>query len=67
MASLAAEHRLLRAWISVDLACGLGSCGSQDPEHGLVSCGTWAQLPHSVWGLPGPGIEPVSLYCKAGS
>ena len=67
MAALAAELRLLRAWISVDLACGLGSCGSQDPERGLVSCGTWAQLPHGMWGLPGLGIEPVSLHCKADS
>ena len=28
--------------------------------HGLSSCGTWACLPHGMWNLPGPGIEPVS-------
>ena len=26
----------------------------------LSSCGTWAQLVHGRWDLPGPGIEPVS-------
>ena len=30
-------------------------------EHGLSSCGPWAQLPYSMWGLPRPGIELVSL------
>ena len=27
---------------------------------GFRSCGAQAQLPHSMWNLPGPGIEPVS-------
>ena len=27
---------------------------------GLSSCGSQAQLPHGIWNLPGPGIEPVS-------
>ena len=25
------------------------------------SCGAWAQLPRSMWNLPGPGIESMSL------
>ena len=32
-------------------------------ERGLVgssSCGPWAQLPHGMWDLPRPGIEPVA-------
>ena len=29
-------------------------------EHRLSSCGTWAQLPCSMWDLPGPEKEPVS-------
>ena len=29
-------------------------------EHGLSSCHPPAQLPHNMWNLPGPGIEPVS-------
>ena len=28
--------------------------------HMLSSCGTQAQLLHSLWDLPGPGIEPMS-------
>ena len=26
----------------------------------LSDCGTWAQLLHGMWDLPGPGLEPVS-------
>ena len=29
----------------------------------LSSCGPWAQLLCSMWDLPRPGIEPVSLSC----
>ena len=43
------------------MAHGLRSCGSQALEHSLSSCGAWALLPHSMWDLPRPGIEPVSL------
>ena len=41
-------------------ALGLSCCRSRAPEHRLSSCGTWVQLPHGTWDLPGPGIEPVS-------
>ena len=30
------------------------------PKHRLSSCGTGAQLLHSMWDLPRPKIEPVS-------
>ena len=33
---------------------------------GFSSCGTWAQLPHGMWNLPRPGIEPVSLALGGG-
>ena len=36
----------------------LQSSGSR--AHSLRSCGVGAQLPHSMWNLPRPGIEPVS-------
>ena len=26
----------------------------------LSNCGSWAQLPHGMWDLPRPGLEPVS-------
>ena len=40
---------------------GFSSCSSQSVEHRLNSCGAWAQLLCSRWGLPGSGIEPMSL------
>ena len=36
------------------------------PKHRLNSCGAQAYLLHSMWGLPGPGIEPVSPASAAG-
>ena len=54
-----------RAWAlgaqaSVVVARGLGSCGLQALEHRLSICGARASLLHSMWDLPGPGLEPVS-------
>ena len=52
--SLVAGHRLLTAVAS---PCG----GAQ--ALGCSGFGSWgarAQLPHGIWDLPGPGIEPVS-------
>ena len=43
-----------RAWAQ-------GSCGTwAQLELRLNSCDVWALLPHSMWDLPGLGIEPVS-------
>ena len=39
---------------------GFSSCGTRCLERRLSSCGTWALLLHSMWDLPGPGIEPMS-------
>ena len=36
------------------------SCGEQALEHRLSSFGTQASSLHSMWDLPGPGIEPMS-------
>ena len=36
------------------------TCGERALEHWLSSFGTRASLLHSMWDLPGPGIEPVS-------
>ena len=49
--SLVELHGLL---VAVASPCGAWSLG----HVGFSSCGAWAQLPCSLWGLPGPGIEP---------
>ena len=33
---------------------------------GFCSRGTWAELPQGLWGLPGPGIKPVSPALTGG-
>ena len=44
---------------SVVEAYRLSSCSSQALEHRLNNCGKRGYLPHSVWNLPGPGMEPA--------
>ena len=39
---------------------GFSICGSWALEHGLSSCDARAWLLHSIWDLPGSGIEPLS-------
>ena len=39
-------------------------CKAQALEHGLRSCGMWAELPHNMWNLPGPEIEPISCTSR---
>ena len=44
-------------------SCGgrTSRCRAVAPGHASFSCcGTWAYLPHGMWDLPRPGIEPVS-------
>ena len=60
VASFVAEHGLQGTWASVVAASKLSNFSSQALEHRLSSCGSGAQLPHSMWDLPGPEIEPVS-------
>ena len=57
---------LLLLWSTGSRCTGFSSCGSRALEHRLSSCGTWAQLLHSMWDLPGPGLEPVSLALAGG-
>ena len=47
VASLVLEHRLQGGWASSVVA------------YSLSSCGTLAQLLHSMWNLPRPGIETM--------
>ena len=47
-------------------ARGLSSCGSRALERRLSSCRAWAQLLHSMWDLPRPGIEPTSPALAGG-
>ena len=46
------------AWAQVCISSN--SCSSWALEHRPSSWGTRAWLPHSMWDLPGQGIEPVS-------
>ena len=46
------------AWTSH--CCDFSCCGAGALELSLSSCGPPAQLPRSMWDLPGPGIEPLS-------
>ena len=52
-------HRLLTSWLPL--------LWSTDSELMLSSYGTQAQLLHSMWDPPGPGIEPVSPALAANS
>ena len=45
--------------------CGGFSCGVWSLVRRLSSCGAQAQLPCSMWYLPGPGISPVSSALAA--
>ena len=68
VASLCCRAWALGAQASVVVARGLqqlwhvgfSSCGSWALECRLSSCGAQAQLLHSMWDLPGPGLEPMS-------
>ena len=66
MASLAVDRVLQGAQASVVAAPGLSSFSSRAPEYRLIRCGTRAQVPCSMWDLPRPGIEPVSLALQGG-
>ena len=58
--------QVLGVQASVGVALGLGICGSPALEHRLSSCGAWAFLLHSMWDIPGPGLEPVSSASAGG-
>ena len=46
---------------------GFSGCGSQVLEHSVRGCGARAQLLHGTWGLPGPGVRPVSSALAGGA
>ena len=58
--------RALDMWVSVVVACGLSSYGSQTLEQRLSSCGAQAQLFRGMWDLPGPRLEAVSPALAGG-
>ena len=66
VASLVTEHRLQVHRLQQLWHVGFNSCGSWALEHRLSSCGARAQLLHSMWDLPGPGLEPVSPALAGG-
>ena len=39
---------------------GFSRCGPRALEHRLIRCGPGALLLLSMWGLPSPGIKPLS-------
>ena len=45
---------------------GFSSCGSRVLEHRLSNCGAQAYLLCGMWGIPGSGIEPMSLALAGG-
>ena len=47
-------------------ARGLSSCNTHALEHSINSCGMQALLFHSMWDLPGPGMEPMSPALAGG-
>ena len=58
--------RALGTWASEVVARRLSSCGSRALEHRLSCCGARAQFLCGMWGLPGPGIKPVSPALAGG-
>ena len=64
---------LLVLWSTGCRSAGFSSCGTQAPqlwlaalERRLSSCCARAQLLHSMWDLPSPGLEPVSPALAGG-
>ena len=46
---------------------GFSCCEAWAVGHwGFSSCGSWAELPHDMWNLPRPGIEPMSPALAGG-
>ena len=60
--------RLWRAGVTLVVVCGLPlAAASLAAERGLSSCGARPSLPHSMWDLPRPGMEPASPTLAGGS
>ena len=52
-------QRLLWLWSAGSRRLGFSSRSLRALERRLSSCAARAQMPHSMWNLPGPGIEPI--------
>ena len=48
------------------MCAGFSSCGTRALECRLSSCGTRTYLLRSMWDIPGPGLEPMSLALAGG-
>ena len=59
VASLVAENGALSIQALIGAVRGLSSCALWTLEPGLRSCGAEAQLPSSMWYLPGAGFKPM--------
>ena len=60
--SLVGVCRLLTAVVPLVAGHRPWEHGLQGAAYGLHHCGaSWAYLLHSIWNIPEPGIEPVSL------
>ena len=57
---------LLLLWNTGSRHTGFNSCSTRALELRLSSCGTQAYLLHSMWDLPGPGLEPMSPALAGG-
>ena len=66
--SSCSEWGLLSSCNALASHCGGFSCCRAQAvgRVGLSSCGSQAELLCSMWGLPGPGIEPMSPALAGG-
>ena len=61
------ERGLFSNWSASASHCpGFPQQGVGSRLLGISSCGTWTELPLSRWGLPGPGIQPMSPALAGG-
>ena len=49
--------RWLLLWGMGSGHAGFSNCSSQAPEHSLSTCGSWAELLHSIWNIPQSGDQ----------
>ena len=65
-ATFHAEHGLLLRRPLLQGSAGSRTQASALPAHGLRSCGAQGSFLRGLWGLPGPGIELISLALQGG-
>ena len=63
-----AEQGLLRCPVWASRGCDVSGRSPRAPGGlGFSNCGLWAELPHGMWDLPGPGSESVRPALAGGS